>query len=260
MVGMDPVEFDRDWTARARVVHVGPLPNDDLYFEAAIEVVGPVAMGVAALCDALNATPPFWDPAEVAAIRAAFLQFINPPIDGLAAQEVLRRLRNVLDRDALVSCDVGQNKSVTGQCWPTYAPRTFFMSNGISSMGYGLPAAMALKLAAPDRQTACVLGDGGFGMYLGDLETAVRERLAIVIVVLADAALTQIRMNQSRRGLELTGTTFSAIDYVALARSLGTDGREVTTADECTAAFRWALGRDLPTVIAARIDPRCYEL
>jgi pyruvate oxidase len=127
-------------------------------------------------------------------------------------------------------------------------------------MGYGLPAAMALKLAAPDRQVACILGDGGFGMYLGELETAVRERLGIVIMVLADAELTQIRMNQSRRGFESTGTTFTSIDYVGLARSLGADGREVSTAQASTDAIRWAIGRDLPTVIAARIDSRCYEL
>jgi acetolactate synthase-1/2/3 large subunit len=260
MVGMDPVEFDRDWTATAAVVHVGPLPNDDLYFDAAIEVVGPVDEAVAAIRDALGNASPIWDPDEISGLRSSFLEFINPPVDGLAAQEVLRRLRIELDRDALVTCDVGQNKSVTGQCWPAYSPRTFFMSNGISSMGYGLPAAMALKLAAPDRQVACILGDGGFGMYLGELETAVRERLGIVIMVLADAELTQIRMNQSRRGFESTGTTFTSIDYVGLARSLGADGREVSTAQASTDAIRWAIGRDLPTVIAARIDSRCYEL
>jgi len=80
--------------------------------------------------------------------------------------------RAALPEDALVSCDVGFNKSVSIQCWPAYAPRTFFVSNGLSSMGYGLPAAIGLKLAHPERAVACVLGDGGFAMSVAELVPA----------------------------------------------------------------------------------------
>ena len=260
MIGMEPVEFDRDWTAPATIVHIGPSPNDDLYFNADLELVGPMSGVLTALNEADLAPEPRWDAAEVRQLRGEFVAFVHPDIGALGAQDVLRELRAILPRDALVTCDVGQNKSVTGQVWPAYQPRTFFMSNGLSSMGYGLPAAMALQLAEPERQVACILGDGGFGMYLGEVETAVRLKLPIVIVILADAALTQIKMNQSRRGFSATGTEFNPIDYVSLARSLGADGREVSTVEECRDAIRWAVGADGPTLIAARIDPRCYEL
>ena len=100
--------------------------------------------------------------------------FVRPSRDGLTSQQVLAALREALPEDALVSCDVGSNKSVSIQCWPAYAPRTFFVSNGLSSMGYGLPAAIGLKLAHPDTAVACVLGDGGFAMSLAELETAAR--------------------------------------------------------------------------------------
>src|SRR5256885_6018834 len=109
-------------------------------------------------------------------------------------------MRGVLHEDSLVSVDVGFNKSVSIQCWPAYAPRTFFMSNGLSSMGYGLPAAIGLKLAHPDRPVTCVLGDGGFAMTMAELETAKRLRLSVIVVVLADDALSQIHAGQEPTG------------------------------------------------------------
>jgi acetolactate synthase-1/2/3 large subunit len=260
MVGMEPVEFDRDWTAPATIVHIGPQANDDLYFNADVELVGPVGSVLTALTEAGTSPEPRWDAAEVRQLRKQFVAYVHPDIGALGAQDVLRELRAILPRDALVTCDVGQNKSVTGQVWPAYQPRTFFMSNGLSSMGYGLPAAMALQLAEPGRQVACVLGDGGFGMYLGEIETAVRLKLPIIIVILADAALTQIKMNQSRRGFSATGTEFNSIDYISLARAMGADGREVSTVEECRDALGWAASAGAPALIAARIDPRCYEL
>src|SRR5207237_309141 len=103
---------------------------------------------------------------------------------------------------------VGYNKSVAIQCWPAYAPRTFFVSNGLSSMGYGLPAAIGLKLAHPDRAVACILGDGGFAMSLAELETAARLGLALTVVVLADEALQQIKAAQARKEFPARGPTF----------------------------------------------------
>jgi acetolactate synthase-1/2/3 large subunit len=159
-----------------------------------------------------------------------------------------------------VSCDVGFNKSVSIQCWPAYAPRTFFVSNGLSSMGYGLPAAIGLKLAHRDRAVACILGDGGFAMSVAELETAARLGLAITVVILADEALQQIKAGQERKGFAVTGTTFGALDYRALATAFGADGVEVRTLDECRAAFRDASGATRVTVVAAHVDAAGYRL
>jgi acetolactate synthase-1/2/3 large subunit len=166
-------------------------------------------------------------------------------------------LRAILPEDGIMTCDVGRNKSVVGQCWPAYRLKTFFMSNGLSSMGYGFASAMGLQLLEPERRVACVLGDGGFAMYLGEVETAVRRGLPIVAVILVDEALTQIKQLQERKGMPPTGTTFGSIDYVALARAFGADGAEIHRLDECRDVFRWALERRGPSVIAAYIDPDC---
>jgi acetolactate synthase-1/2/3 large subunit len=195
----------------------------------------------------------------VRAFRDSFRAFVTPTRDRLTSQQVLAELRAALPEDALVTCDVGYNKAVTGQCLPMYRPKTFFMSNGLSSMGYGLAAALGLKLLHRDREVACVLGDGGFAMLMAELETAVRIRLGVTVIVLADEALSQIKAGQERKGYPVTGTTFGELDYVALAKGFGITGHEVRTIEE----VREALGTrssDRPTLIAAHVDPSAYQL
>ena len=258
MIGFDPVEFDRDWTARARIVHIGVVPNDDRYYGSEVEVVGPIDATLERLRVAADSKPKL-SPDEIRAFRDAFVARVRPSSAGLTPQQVLAELRAVLPEDALVTCDVGYNKAVSAQCWPSFRPRTFFLSNGLSSMGYGLPAALALKMIEPDRQVACVLGDGGFAMSMSEVETGVRRGLGVRIVVLVDEALSQIRAGQERKGYPVTGTTFGPTDYVKLGAAFGIEARTVTTLAECREAFR-AAPRDRPMLVAARIDPSAYRM
>jgi acetolactate synthase-1/2/3 large subunit len=259
MIGFDPVELDRDWSAAAKVIHIGPLANVDGNYESAVEVVGPVGEGIEALRAAAGAPAPKRAPDEVRSFRDSFRAFVTPKRDRLTSQQVLAELRAALPEDALVTCDVGYNKAVTGQCMPMYRPKTFFMSNGLSSMGYGLGAALGLKLLYRARQVACVLGDGGFAMLMGELETAVREKLGVVVIVLVDDALSQIKAAQERKGYPVTGTTFGELDYVALTKGFGIAGHDVRTVAECREALRDRPG-DAPVFIAAHVDPSAYQL
>jgi acetolactate synthase-1/2/3 large subunit len=184
---------------------------------------------------------------------------VRPRRDRLTSQEVLAELRAALPEDSLVTCDVGYNKAVTGQCLEMYQPKTFFMSNGLSSMGYGLAAALGLKLLHRDRQVACVLGDGGFAMLMAELETAVRLKLGVRVIVLADDALSQIRAGQERKGYPVTGTTFGALDYLALAKGFGIAGHVVRTVAECREALLDE-PRSSPVLIAAEIAASAYQL
>jgi len=259
MVGFDPVEFDRDWMARAHVVHIGPLPNDDRYYPSEVEVVGRIDAVLERLL--LSSSPEPKMPVEDArAFRDAFLERVRPERPSLTPQAVLAELRAVMPEDALVTTDVGYNKAVSAQCWPAFRPRTFFLSNGLSSMGYGLPAAMGLKLLHKGRAVACVIGDGGLGMVMAELETAARLGLGVLILVLADEALSQIRAGQERRSYPATGTTFSAIDYIALAGSFGIDGHEVSTLDELRDALADPASLDRPRLVAVHIDATAYQV
>lgn len=259
MIGLDPVELDREWTAPADVIHIGPLPNDDRYYDSAAEIVGPVREGIDALRSRAGAPRQARAVEDVRRFRESFRTFVAPQRDHLTSQQVLAALRASLPEDALITCDVGYNKAVTGQCMPMYAPKTFFMSNGLSSMGYGLAAAVGLKLLNRDRRVACVLGDGGFAMLMAELETAVREKLGVTVVVLVDEALSQIRAGQERKSYPATGTTFGGLDYVQLARGFGIEGVEVTNAKECRDALATPPS-DRPRLVAARVDPSAYQL
>jgi acetolactate synthase-1/2/3 large subunit len=258
MVGLDPVELDRDWTARARIVHIGVVPNDDRYYGSEVEVVGPIDVALERLGGSLEPTPKGLAD-EVRAYRDAFAARLRPSSSRLTPQEVLTEMRAAMPEDALVTCDVGYNKAVSAQCWPSYRPRTFFVSNGLSSMGYGLPAALALKMIEPARQVSCVLGDGGFAMSMAELETAVRLGLGVTVVVLVDDALSQIRAGQERKGYPLTGTTFGAIDYGHLGAAFGMEARSIATPAECRDAFR-VPPKDRPALVAARIDASAYRI
>jgi acetolactate synthase I/II/III large subunit len=259
MIGFDPVEFDRDWRASAKVIHIGLRPNEDRQYESAVEVVGPLREGIDAIRSAAGHPAPSRSPKDIRTFRDSFRAHVNPKRDGLTSQQVLAELRAALPEDALVTCDVGYQKAVTGQCLPMYQPKTFFMSNGLSSMGYGLAAALGLKLLYRDRQVACVLGDGGFAMVMAELETAVREKLGVTIVVLADDALSQIKAGQERKGYPVTGTTFGTLDYVALAKGFGITGHDVRTVPECRDALH-ARSSNKPNLIAAHVDPSAYQL
>ncbi len=255
MVGFDAVEFDRDWPLDAPVIHVSPRPNEDRHYRSAVDLVGPVVPTLEALASAAGGAD-----GATSAFRGEFRAWVRPRRAGLTSQDVLAALRAALPEDALVACDVGYNKAVSVQCWPAYQPRTFFVSNGLSSMGYGLPAAIGLKLAHPDRAVACILGDGGFAMSLAELETAARLGQALIVVVLADQSLQQIKASQERKGFAATGTTFGALDYRALATAFAADGVEVRSLEECRAAFRDASRSARLTLIAAHVDPAGYRL
>jgi acetolactate synthase-1/2/3 large subunit len=126
-------------------------------------------------------------------------------------------------------------------------------------MGYGLAAALGLKLLHRDREVACVLGDGGFAMLMAELETGVRLGLGVTVIVLVDDALSQIKAGQERKGYPATGTTFGNLDYVALAKGFGIAGRLVRTVEECREAL---LDKPQlsPVLIAAEIAPSAYQL
>jgi acetolactate synthase-1/2/3 large subunit len=169
------------------------------------------------------------------------------------------RLRELLPRDTILATDVGAIKSITSQAWSAYEPLTFFESNGLSSMSYGFPAAMAARLAFPSRPVVCTIGDGGFGMTCAELETCVRERLHFLTVVYNDSSLSLIHVAQQNRGHEPYGVDHGHVDFAAVAQGFGAWSQRVKTMSELDEAVRAAMTVDRPTVIDVVIDPDEYR-
>jgi acetolactate synthase I/II/III large subunit len=179
--------------------------------------------------------------------------------EGLSPYEVTRCLREVCPRETIATTDVGSVKFIVSQAWQSHEPLTFLESNGLSAMGYGLPAAIAAKLNHPERPVLCTVGDGGLGMRMADIETCVRLRLAIVIVVFNDDGLSLIRVVQRKKGYADYGVGYGHIDFAGAAVALGARGRAARTLDELGDAVREGLAADGPTVIDVAVDPTEYH-
>lgn len=259
-VGFDPVESDKLWHRTMKLVSLSPTSIAAGEYRPHLEAVGDLQASLAAL--RRRGLGPFaWRAEELAAFRAELLRVLRPSARprGLSPYELTRRLREMFPRDTVLITDVGSVKAVTTQAWATYEPGTFFESNGLSSMSYSFPGAMAARVLFPGRPVLCTIGDGGFGMTLAELETCVRERLHFVTVVYDDASLSQIAVAQRRRGYSSFGVQYGRVDFAAVSRALGAWARRVETMEELEAAVREGLRVDGPVVIDAVVDPTEYE-
>src|SRR5262249_15753281 len=153
--------------------------------------------------------------------RGELEAFIHTDGAPLQSWQVVEAVRQLMPRNAIAACDVGAHKMLVGQAWRAYEPLTFFMANGLSSMGYSIPVATAARLVAPDRPAVSFVGDGGLGMYLGELETVARLGIDLLVVTFVDGTLELIRRSQTRRRVAYVGTSFGALDVDALGRAFG---------------------------------------
>ena len=171
----------------------------------------------------------------------------------------MRTAREALPDDAIITCDVGSHKLLIGKLWPARMPNRFLVSNGLSIMGYALPAAIGAKAAEPETPVVCFTGDGGMGMVASELETAARLRLPIIAVVLADQAMSLIRLKQEAAGYKPVGTLFAPVDWCAVARGFGVRATVARTSEEVRTAIDAGLAADGPMVIEAQIDASEYR-
>lgn len=254
--GFDVVELIKPWAFKAPVVHIDTVANVDQLYEAELEVVGNVAEALDALAGA--AAPTAWPAGRVAEHRSRLRAALTPKAAGLAPHTVMELARAALPRDGVVASDVGAHKILLGQVWSAYEPRRYLVSNGLSSMGTGVPGALAAKLLWPDRPALAIVGDGGLGMYLGELETAVRLGVSLPIVVLVDGSLSLIKLGQVQRGYPPSGVDFQRPRLAELAPCFGARGVRVESVDQVKAALDQAIEYKGVTLIEAIIDAGAY--
>jgi acetolactate synthase-1/2/3 large subunit len=256
--GFDPVELVAPWSFSAPLIHVDSVANDDEVYRADLEVVGDVKNVVAALLDLVPAAPR-WDETVVEEWKARIAATVSPPGEGLTPWYVIETLRRILPADGLVTVDVGAHKQLAGQVWKAHGPYTYFNSNGLSSMGYAFPAAMAAKLTRPRQDVVCLTGDGGFSMVLSDLETAVRLDLSFVTVVFNDDSLSLIRIAQEKRGFPATGVEGGTVDFARVAEGFGARGLTVKEKEDFAPALEEALASQGPVVVDVRLDSHLFD-
>ena len=255
--GLDPVEIDKTWHAERPIHWVLESPN-----AGGIVPPGAELVDHAALLDALleQAPPGLWPSAfKEFQDRRARMLLDRTDVDGtMWPGDIVQALASVMPPETIVTTDVGSHKYLFGQFWPSRQPETFWMSNGLSGMSYGLSAAIGAKLARPDAPVMAVVGDGGFSMNAQELETAERVGAPFITLVLEDGSYSLIKISQAGKKLPPYRTEFGRIDTLKMADACGVKGLRTTNPDELASAAARALAERRSLVIAVPVNDTDY--
>jgi acetolactate synthase-1/2/3 large subunit len=171
-------------------------------------------------------------------------------------QNVIETLYKLTKGDAIITTEVGQNQMWTAQFFPFDHPNTFISSGGLGTMGFGLPAAIGVKCAFPDKQVVDIAGDGSIQMNIQELATAAQYKINVKIVLLNNGYLGMVRQWQElfyEKRYSYTDMTY-APDFVKLAEAYGVVGLRATKPEEVEAVLRQGLSLDRPVLMDFRVS------
>ncbi len=258
--GFDPVELISPWSVATPVLHLDTTPNTDQVYASAHELVGHVA-AILGWITAQWSGEPRWTETEVAAHRARLrAAWLAGRAEGrLNPSDVVAIAREAAPANTIVTTDVGSHKIMAGQVWQAAEPRSVLITNGLSAMGFGVPAAIAAKLTRPDRPVIALVGDGGFAMAATEMRIASALGVPVTVVVFADGSLNRIELRQQLMGYPPTATRMDGMDLVTLAEAMDCDGVRADSPAALEKALAGFGARSRPLVVEARIDTAQYE-
>jgi acetolactate synthase I/II/III large subunit len=190
--------------------------------------------------------------------HTAVRDFMTPPdiveTTGVHPTNVVRTLRRLVPEDSVVTNDAGNFSGFLHRYWCFTSPHTQLgPCNG--AMGYAVPAAVASKIADPDRTVVAMVGDGGALMTGQEIETAVRHAAPVIVVVFQNGLYGTIALHQAKSQGRLSAVGIGAVDFASWARGLGAAGFTIRSSRELEAAVSAALVEDRPSVLDIRTDP-----
>ncbi|GAB2510212.1 acetolactate synthase large subunit [Microbulbifer agarilyticus] len=218
------------------VVHINfsSAQVDPVYFPQ-IEVVGDIANSLWQIKEKLEPQSR-WSFTDAHRIRDALRKHI---IDGaqdasfpVKPQRLVKEVREAVPDNGIIALDNGMYKIWFARNYQAHKPNTVLLDNALATMGAGLPSAMAAKLVHPDRSVVAICGDGGFMMNSQELETAVRLKLDLVVLILRDDGYGMIKWKQSHMDFDDFGLDFGNPDFVTYAKSYGAKGHRIERTDE----------------------------
>ncbi|MCZ6573015.1 MAG: acetolactate synthase large subunit [Planctomycetota bacterium] len=260
-VGFDMVEYHPSSWNRGEdkaIIHVDMSPAEvDRNYRTECEIVGDIGLSLDALTRATAGMPKV-DAARYAEFRDALARDLSAYDDDqgfpIKPQRILADVRRVLDDRDIVLSDVGAHKMWIARYLHTEEPNTVLITNGFCSMGFALPGAIGAKYACPDRKALAICGDGGVMMNIQELETAVREKLPIVVLVWTDSQYGLIKWKQQTQFGKYSHIDFTNPDWMKLAEAFGMAGFRVTAVDELAPALREAFAAGKPALIEVPVD------
>ena len=259
-VGYDLVEYHpylwhpgRDRT----IIHIDYSPAEtDAHYPVAVGVIGDIRLSLERI--ARLAMP--HQGAHVRPLRERLVREMDQHRDDMdfpvKPQKIIWDLRTALDLEDIVVCDVGAHKMWMARMFRCEHPNTCIISNGFASMGIAVPGAIAAKLVHPERHVVAVTGDAGFMMNSQEIETAIRCKLPIVILIWSDSGYGLIEWKQMNQFKRISNVHFSNPDFVAYAESFGAMGYRVERTADFPAILEAALADNTVSIIDCPVDYR----
>jgi acetolactate synthase-1/2/3 large subunit len=259
-VGHDVIEKPPFFmTPEQTVIHVNYLPAevDPIYFPQ-WQVIGDIGNAMWQLSEKLKGESVTFDTAYVEKVKSEIEQHLVRDIETVTfpiiPQRLVSDIRSVMPDDGIVSLDNGMYKLWFTRYYKAYGQNTILMDNALATMGAGLPAGMMAKMVHPDRKVLVVAGDGGFMMNSQDLETAIRLKLNLVILVLVDNQYGMIDWKQKEAGMEAYSLQFGNPDFMKYAEAYGATGHRLEKTEEFKSLLEAVMNTSGVHVIEVPID------
>jgi acetolactate synthase-1/2/3 large subunit len=259
-VGYELQEFDPvriNPRGDTKIIHIHRFPAEvDAHYDVSVGLHADIGRSLDALAAAVERDhPPAFGQERIR-------ELLSQELDGgrsddrfpLAPARIVADTRAALAREDIVLVDTGALKMWMARLYPTYEPNTCLISNGLSTMSWTLPGAIAAKIARPDAKVLVATGDGSFLMNSQEIETALRVRTPMVILIWVDDAYGLISWKMDLEIGHNVDTRFANPDFVAYAESFGATGYRISSAEQLLPTLREALAADTVSVIACPVD------
>jgi acetolactate synthase I/II/III large subunit len=258
LVGVDPVELIRKpWPYSMPVVDLCAYAHSPHYLVPTARAEGDLASTVAAVAGGVHAGN--WTSAEAAQHRDAISAGMSMTSDsGLSPVQVVEGVFAAFGSTPRLTVDAGAHMFSACAFWQAEQPLDVLISNGLASMGFALPAAIAAALHEPERGAVAMTGDGGFLMCLGELKTAAAMNANLTVVVFNDACLSLIDIKREQRQMQDLGLSWEAPDFTKVAAGFGFSTWLASNPAELRSAADAAAATSGPCLIDARIDASGY--
>lgn len=221
---------------RFKVIHVNYVtaPIDPVYYPQQ-GVIGDIANSIWQLSEQIKPQNK-WDFSFFLTVRQKLEDHLQEGIDDprfpMYPQRLVADIRKVVPANGIIALDNGVYKIWFARNYKAYQPNTVLLDNALATMGAGLPSAMAASLIYPAKKVVAICGDGGFMMNSQELETAVRLKLNLLVIILRDNAYGMIKWKQANMGFTNFGLDYGNPDFVKYAQSYGANGYRIAASDE----------------------------
>ena len=259
-VGYDLQEFDPiriNPNGNKKIIHISRYPAEvDAHYPVAVGIESNLSMALDELAKGVRSKegPKAENQKIVDLLRGELEEAAGDDSFPVKPQRIVYDTRLALGESDIVLVDTGALKMWMARLYPTYKPNTCLVSNGLSTMAFALPGAIAVKLACPERKVLAAVGDGGFMMLGSELETAVREHVPIVILIWEDQAYGLIKWKMDLELGRHSSVDFHNPNFVKYAESFGAKGYRINRAHELLPTLKCALEDDAISVVACPVD------